>query len=146
MTVTSAAPQLTILPRAKRLPAYGKRLLGIRQCGIVPPGPYVVVCLDSWDWGKKFDRCVVTPDLDPAQTDFKFVAGLDVVLIFDRHITSPDRVDATIRELLQCLPISLRTLSASSTVTRDAAGVFEDVHELRWIKSRAAGIELEQYK
>ena len=121
----------------KRLPAYGRGLLETRRRGLVPPRPHVVVCLDGWDWGKKYylrSRVVVPPDLDPRNTDFRFVAGLDVVLIYDPEITRPERVDATVGELLPCLPASLRTLA-----------VGDPVCEITFVKSRAVGIELDSY-
>lgn len=119
----------------KRLPAYGRGLLETRRRGLVPPGPYIFVCLDGWNWFKGFSRVVVPPDLDPRNTDFRFVAGLDVVLRYDPEITMPERVDATVLELLPCLPTSLRTLV-----------VGDPVCEFAYVKSRALGIELEKYR
>lgn len=134
-TDPKAIPQRAAGKAARRLPAYGGQLMQTRIRGQIPAGPYVAVCLDSWDWAKSFSRTIVPPDLDPARADFRFVAGLDVVLIYDPRITTQERVESAIVELLACLPASMRSLT-----------VEEPVCNWTWIKSRAVGIEHQRYK
>jgi hypothetical protein len=117
----------------KRLPAFGRELLQIRQRGLAPDCPLIAVCLDGWTWGKAYARCVIPPDLDPLHADLRFVAGLDTVLILSPSVTTIERRDATIRQLLACLPASLRSLEIADPIL------------WTWIKSRKHGLELMEY-
>jgi hypothetical protein len=118
---------------SKRLPPYGRELLKMRQQGLAPAGPYVVISLDSWRWGRAYARVVIPPDLDPEDVNFAFVAGLDVVLVLDRGTTTPLRRDAAVKQLLACNPASLRVLEIDRPI------------RWTWIKSRRHGVELPEY-
>lgn len=67
----------------------------LRRRGLSPPGS---LCISTdWTLGKRFAwRVVVPPDFDPALADFRFAAGLDVLLIGSDQA----RIDAIARELL----------------------------------------------
>lgn len=101
---------------------------------MVPGNNVIVVSLDTWQYGKAYSRCVVPPDLDPAELDLCFVAALDVILVFEPQRTAIERRDALIRELLKCRPTTLRVCAMG------------DVIRWTWIKSRAVGIELEEFR
>lgn len=127
----SAAAQRT--PR-KRLPPFGRELLEMRRSGLVPADNQVIIALDSWDYAKTRARVVIPPELDPDVCDLAFVAALDVVIICDRARTTTIRRDALVRAVLRCNPITLRVLAMGDPV------------EWTWIKSRAVGIELEEFR
>lgn len=117
--------------RAK-LPAYGRKILELRRKGLVPKGR-VIVSLDSWDYGKRYARVVVPPDVDPAALDFSFLAGLDVEIVWSPYLTTVERRNAAIRAILQRSPERL-LMWVIGTVTR-----------LVWIKSKDVGIELAEF-
>lgn len=117
----------------KRLPPFGRELLELRRKGLVPQGR-VVVALDTWNYGKRYARVVVTPELEPGDLDFHFLAGLDLVeLVWLPTKTSKDRRDATIRAILAANP------------QRMVMHVIGDPAELVWIKSKLVGVERAEY-
>jgi len=118
----------------KRLPPFGRELMAMREQGLVPANGMCVVSLDSWDYGRAYARCVVTPDLHPGELNFAFVAAIDVVLVHVPTLTTIARRDAFIRELLKCRPTTLRVCAVA------------DVMTWTWIKSRRVGVELEEFK
>jgi hypothetical protein len=116
-----------------RLPPYGREILDLRERGLIPVGR-MFVALDTWSHGKSYARVVVTPDLDPSELDFTFLAGLDVELVWLPEVTSVERRDAAIRAILRCLPERLMLWTAGG-----------DVPRLTWIKSNAVGVELQEF-
>jgi len=106
----------------------------MREAGLVPSDGLIVVSLDSWNYGKRYARCVVPADLDPTTLNFAFVAGLDVFLVYDRAQTVLERRDAVIRQLLRYRAATLRAVGMG------------DPCEWSIIKSRAVGIELKEFQ
>lgn len=129
----SADPRTTErIKRQKRLPPYGRELLELRRKGLVPDR-WVVISLDSWQWGRGFQRVVLPADLDPQETDFSGLAALDVALVWSSRITAIKRRDETIRALVSVLPSFLWAID----VDEPEAAVF--------VISRARGLELPEY-
>jgi hypothetical protein len=86
----------------------------MRRAGLVPqPHPWLghlVVCLDSWEWAKPWNRVVITSDSDPAVLDLSLAAGLCVVLAH-RDDVVPERLYTLIRRLLHDVCVAtLRTV------------------------------------
>jgi hypothetical protein len=69
-----------VATRQRRLPAFGKDLLELRQKGLVLDPPEVFVSLDSWKWALSRARVVVSKDADPVELELCFVAGIAVWL------------------------------------------------------------------
>ncbi len=131
-----SAPARTA-PQSK-LPAYGRDLLDLRERGMVPERgwclAHVLIVLDSWNVAARRWRLVVSrADDDPAGLDFAGCAGLDCILIHDSRITAPDRLKAAIWAVLRGSPSSLATFDVL------------EPHKVRIIKSRAIGIELQEF-
>jgi hypothetical protein len=121
-------------PRRERLalPAFGRELLELRRRGFVP-GRTVVVSLDSWRYGKLYQRLVVPDDLDPQVVDFRMIAGLDVFVAWSSARTRVDRRDSLIRALVRCLPRFLWCCDIAAP------------QESFIVVSRARGLELPEY-
>jgi len=121
----------------KPLPAYGRELLELRRQGLVPErgfcNAHVIVCLDCWDIARNRCRLVVARDADPLSLDFMAVAGLDVLVAVNSTMSDQARRDATVRAILTGNPASLYELDARAP------------HQGRFIKSRALGIELQEF-
>ena len=105
----------------------------MREAGLVPADNTVVVSLDSWNYGRRYMRCVVPPDLRPEEGEFSFVAGLEVVVAHPAS-TAIERRNALLRELLKCRPVTLLVFTMGEVI------------RMTWIKSRAVGIELEEFQ
>lgn len=79
----------------KRLPPHGRRLLELRQRGLVPVSGQVAIAIDAWSYVHR-DRegAIVLPaGEDPMSFDLRFVAGLPVLLVVDeRRLTRADAV------------------------------------------------------
>lgn len=99
-----------------KLPAYARPLLELRRKGLVPVEQIsglppitaeISVSLDNWNWRKDRVRVVVAPDMDPAELDFRFVAGLSTLLAWWPDKTPWERCDATIRSILRGGPTRL---------------------------------------
>ena len=116
---------------ARRLPAYGRAILKMRRTGRVPLH-ITVVALDDWRLGCWFPRIVVPKNTDATQLDFSMLAALDVTLAWRPCITSVDRRDAVIREVMKIGPASLRAFDLEN-------------RDVLWVRSRALGLEREEY-
>lgn len=132
-----------------RLPAYARPLLELRRKGLVPAQSYpgcrtvpaeINVSLDSWEWRqhKDYVRVVVTPDMDPAELDFSFLAGLSTLLAWWPVKTPKERCDATIRAILRGNPLRLVLVS-------DELGLPARIQPITIIKSTDVGICLAEY-
>ncbi len=91
--------------RPRRYPSYGKRLLEARLRGLVPRQHMLYIVFD-WNFAKSSCRIVVDLDEDFNRLDFKFVTGLDVIII--RHHEAFDRIIALARTVLKCNPRRLQ--------------------------------------
>ena len=98
---------------AKKLPAYGKALMEMRKRGKVPSNS-VVVAFD-FKIGKLFQRIVVNPGESPANWEFRFLAGLDVIISYgDEHA---HLVRALAEEILKNKPSMLQAFSLFNSKT-----------------------------
>jgi hypothetical protein len=116
-----------------KLPAYGRRLMQLRQQGLVPDPPEIIVCLDSWKWARGRARVVVAYDQEPGDLDLSFVAGLDVRVVYRPWITFTGRRDALIRNLVRCGPTRL--------YVHDQDNPRNDF----WVISQLVGLERQEY-
>ena len=87
----------------KRSPAYGKQLMQLRLAGNVPPNS-VVVTFD-WDIGAYFPRIVIAEPVPFDGLEFRFLAGLDVMIVYRNKDAS--RVMELAQEILKVNPRSL---------------------------------------
>ncbi|MGO8755545.1 MAG: hypothetical protein ACLQHK_09990 [Gallionellaceae bacterium] len=87
----------------KRFPAYGKRLMQLRQAGRVPPNS-VVVTFD-WEIGRIFPRVVIAEPVPFDDLEFRYLAGLDVWLPY--HEKDASRVMELAQAILRVNPHSL---------------------------------------
>ena len=131
--MTADPRAMTATASRKRLPPYGRELMQMREAGLVPANETIVVGLDTWNYGRAFARCVIPPDLEPADCNLAFVAGLDVIVVYEPARTMPERRAALVRELLRMNPTTLRTVAMGDPI------------EWKWVKSRAVGIELTEF-
>ncbi|HLP99416.1 MAG TPA: hypothetical protein VK149_13345 [Sideroxyarcus sp.] len=95
----------------KRLPAYGKELMQVRMSGGVPKngcGNGMVVVTYGWNWGKCFKRVVLDKGVPPAQYEFRFLAGLDVMVVFE-GVDEGRLLGDLIQEILSVKPRWLAT-------------------------------------
>ena len=120
-----------------RQPAYGAELYALRCRDMVPirgfANCHVVIALDTWQIGRNNWRLVIPANDDPLDLDFVAAAGLDVLLAVNSGISDQARRDAAARAILRALPASLIELDIRAP------------HRLRFIKSRALGIELKAF-
>ncbi|SEP38766.1 hypothetical protein [Nitrosovibrio sp. Nv6] len=91
----------------KRLPPYGKQLMAIREAGKVPVRK-VIVSFD-WNLGRAYPRIIIPADANPAELDFRFLAGLPVQIIYGSQ--EAHRVDALVQEILLANPSLLVTFA-----------------------------------
>ena len=116
-----------------KLPAYGRAFMQMRQRGLIPYPPEIRVCLDSWDWDKAHHRVVVSRSHDAGGLDYRFVAGLDVVMKYSPWISFKDRRDALIRALVRCNPTRLYVLAVDAP------------NQCFFVISQAVGLERTEY-
>ena len=101
---------------SKKLPAYGKQLMTIRQAGKAP-ARMVIVAFD-WDLGKAYPRIIIPDNLTPAEIEFRFLAGLPVQITYrakDAH-----RVDAVAQEIAKVNSCFFVTFALDLAGTGDA--------------------------
>jgi hypothetical protein len=125
--------QSNALKASRKLPAYGRELLALRRHGQVPAHYMIVVALDDWKLGKLFPRVVIALDADPKLTEFSMLAGLDATIAWRPTISTVERRDAAIREILRVSPSSLRAIDIDNN------------GETLWVKSNARGVERPEY-
>lgn len=77
------------------LPPFARGLLAKRMAGLAPARHLVIAC--DWDVVRNARwRIVVPADQDPAEFDFRVVAGLEVI-IFARDIERADAVGEAVK-------------------------------------------------
>ena len=71
----------------QRLPPFGRRLLALRRAGRIPDTRQVVIAVADWTLvNQKREDVVVVPFGEPVSgLDFRFVAGLPVVMVVNEH-------------------------------------------------------------
>lgn len=118
---TEASFKTKLKRNYKRLPPYGKQLMAIREAGKVPVRK-VIVSFD-WNLGRAYPRIIIPVDANPAELDFRFLAGLPVEIIYgsqDAH-----QVDALVHEILQANPSLLATFALDLIGTAPAVTVIK---------------------
>jgi hypothetical protein len=128
------APDRVKRLRRSRLPAFGRALVELRRRGLVPNPPQIYVAIDWWKWRRGRLQVVVTPDSDPAELDFAFLAGLDVIVGWRPELTSRERRDSAIRAILRGVPQRLLLF------------VYGEGPAHVWIKSVGSGIEPSEFQ
>jgi hypothetical protein len=116
-----------------RLPAYGRQLLDLRRCGMVPERE-IVIALDCWKWGEGWPRMVVPHDIDAAAADFLPVAGIPCFLAWGSSKTTLARRDQIIKAIVRCRPSFLWLVD------------MEMPEQSFIVVSHARGLELEEYR
>jgi len=105
----------------KRFPAYGKQLMDQRLAGQVPRnGVYLTF---EWSLAKAFPRIVITNDLPIEDIDLRFLAGLDVTLVY--RTKDADRVPELAAAILKIGPHILNAFNADipqNAIIKDLAG------------------------
>jgi len=71
----------------KRLPPYGRRLLALRRATRVPDTRQVVIAVADWALvnQNREDAVVIPHGLPVSLVDFRFVAGLPVLMVVNEH-------------------------------------------------------------
>ena len=89
----------------KKFPPYGKQLLKLRNQGKIPNKLLMVV----FDWliGRAYPRIVITEEALPKETEFKYLAGIPVQIVFSQK--EAHRVDGFAQEILKVNPSFLCT-------------------------------------
>ncbi|PTR16972.1 hypothetical protein C8R31_101125 [Nitrosospira sp. Nsp2] len=109
---------------SKRLPPYGKQFMSIRESGKVP-SKTVMVSFD-WDLAQAYPRIIIPAGANPAEIEFKFLAGLPVQIIYrnkDAH-----RVDALVQEIMRVNPCLLATFALDLVDTAPALTLIKPYH------------------
>lgn len=73
--------------RRKKLPPFGRRLLALRRAGRVPDTRQVVIAVADWSLvNQSREDVVIVPAGEHVETfDFRFVAGLPVLMVVNEH-------------------------------------------------------------
>lgn len=118
--------------RFGKLPPLARAVVGVIRKGYSPAGA-VRVLPDHWPDQRpvrtSYPPVVLPPDVAPDIFDWRFLAGLDVIVMHRRSLTERDRL----RELLRCL------LGADPRRVL----VFDlERHRTHWVKSVLVGQEV----
>lgn len=104
-----------------RFPAFGKQLMQQRLAGQVPRNSVVVAF--EWNLGRIFTRIVITDAVSPDTLELRYLAGLDVQIVYR------DKDASRVIELAQAiLRVNPRTLLAfgidipKNTILKNLAG------------------------
>ena len=103
---------------AKKLPAYGKAFMEMRKAGKVPSNS-VVIAFD-WDVGKLFPRIVIADDTPPKEMDFRFLAGLEVIIAYGDHHAE------RIRELAEAVLVNKPRLLQAFSLSRNKTYILKN--------------------
>lgn len=117
--ITATRPY--IIPKYKRFPAYGKKLMGQRLAGQVPTNS--VVAAFDWNISGIFPRIVIADDVQPENLVLRYLAGLDVMLAFNNK--DANRVMRLGQEILNVNPRSLLIFAIDipkNTILENIAG------------------------
>ena len=99
----------------KHFPAYGRRLLQLRQQGRIPNKLLMVVF--NWMIARAYPRIVIPNNTQLAELEFSYLAGLPVQII---HSKDACRADAVAREILKVNPCFLATFDLGLVETGKA--------------------------
>ena len=85
---------------SKRFPPYGKKLMQLRNQGKIPSKLLMVVF--DWMLARAYPRIVITEETLPKETEFKYLAGIPVQIVFSQK--EAHRVDEFSQEILKVNP------------------------------------------
>ena len=88
----------------KKFPAYGKKLMQLRNQGKIPNKLLMVVF--DWMLARAYPRIVIEATL-PKETEFEYLAGIPVQIIFRQK--DEYRVDGIAQEIIKVNPSFLST-------------------------------------
>jgi len=91
----------------KQYPAFGKRLMLIRQTGKVPSK--VVMVVFNWKLGAAYPRIVITEDTNTETLQFGYLSGIPVQIVYCSQ--DAGRVDAVAQAILAVNPSYLSTFA-----------------------------------
>ena len=113
---TEASNEASLDLNCKRLPAYGKQFMTMRQSGKAPSLRLMVTF--DWDLAKAYPRIVIPDDTPAGELNFSFLAGLPVQVVYRRK--DAHRVSALIDAILEVNPSYLSTFALDLVDTGDA--------------------------
>ena len=90
---------------SKRFPPYGKKLMQLRNQVKIPSKLLMVVF--DWKLARVYPRVVITEETVPKETEFKYLAGIPVQIVFSQN--EANRVDGFAQEILKVKPCFLST-------------------------------------
>ncbi len=91
----------------KQYPAFGKRLMLIRQTGKVPSK--VVMVVFNWKLGRAYPRIIITEDTNTETLEFGYLSGIPVQIVYCSQ--DAGRVDAVAQAILAVNPSYLSTFA-----------------------------------
>ena len=91
--------------KKKVFPPYGKKLFELRKKGQIPSKLLMVVF--NWKLARAYPRIVLTEEIKPQETEFKYLAGIPVQIVFSEK--EADRVNGFSQEILKVNPSFLST-------------------------------------
>ena len=113
---TRASFETKLNSNYKRMPAYGKQFMAMRQAGKMP-SRRVMVTFD-WDLAQAYPRIVIADDTPVDQLNFNYLAGLPVQVVYRRK--DAHRVNDVIDAVLKINPSCLATFAFDLVGTVDA--------------------------
>ena len=114
-------------PDCKRLPAYGKAFMAMRQSGKAPSRR--VIAVFDWDLAKAYPRIVIADDTPTGEWNLGFLAGLPVQVVYRRK--DAHRVSALIDAILGVNPSYLSTFAFDLVDTGDAVTVIKPYQSIQ---------------
>lgn len=105
----------------KRIPAYGKQFLSMRQSCKVP-ARRVMVTFD-WDLAKAYPRIVIVGDTPVDEFNFSYLAGLPVQIVYRRK--DAHRVSSVVGEIMKVNPSFLATFALDLVGICDVATIIK---------------------
>jgi hypothetical protein len=105
--VASTAKKESAIMKKKTFPPYGKNFLKLRNRGKMPNNLTMVVF--NWNLARAYPRIVLTKETLPKDTEFNYLAGLKVQIVFSEK--EADRVDGFAQEILKVKPAFLSTFA-----------------------------------
>jgi hypothetical protein len=89
----------------KKFPPYGKKLMELRNQGKIPSKILMIVF--SWNLARAYPRIIIPEDTRPNETEFSYLAGIPVQIIFSEK--EAHRVNELAQEILKVQPSFLAT-------------------------------------
>ena len=90
---------------SKRYPPYGRQIMELRKRGKMPSKLLMMVF--EWKLARAYPRIVISEDTKPNETEFRYLAGIPVQIIFSEK--EAHRVNELAQEILKVQPSFLAT-------------------------------------